>query len=129
VTAGRRGPAVEPPAPTGVAEVTWLQPYPDALAAHLADAEPGPEAQYEAREAISLALITALQLLPARQRAVLILRDVPGFRARAVAEMMNTTEESVTSTLKRARAATAGFGGREPSPEQERRPHSLVEST
>lgn len=109
-------PAVEPPEPTRVAEVTWLQPYPDVLLAHLADAEPGPEAQYEAREAISLAFITALQLLPARQRAVLILRDVLGFRAREVAEMMDTTEESVTSALKRARAALRAQVSPAPAP-------------
>ena len=96
--------AVEPPEPTRFAEVTWLEPYPDVLLDNLADAEKGPEAQVETREAISLAFVTALQLLPPRQRAALILRDVLGFRASEVADMVDATQESVTSSLKRARA-------------------------
>jgi DNA-directed RNA polymerase specialized sigma24 family protein len=71
----------------------------------LPDAEPGPEARYETHEAISLAFITAVQLLPPRQRAVLILRDVLGFAAGDAAQVLGSTEESVTSALKRARAA------------------------
>jgi RNA polymerase sigma-70 factor (ECF subfamily) len=93
-----------PPDPTRLGEVTWLEPYPDVLLEGLADRAPGPEARYEATEAISLAFVTALQLLPPRQRAVLILRDVLGFRASEVAGMLQTSEESVTSALKRARA-------------------------
>jgi RNA polymerase sigma-70 factor (ECF subfamily) len=85
--------------------VVWLEPYPDIVLDELADAAPGPEARYETREAISLAFITALQLLPPRQRAVLVLRDVLGFHAREVADMLDTTEESVTSALKRARTS------------------------
>jgi RNA polymerase sigma-70 factor, ECF subfamily len=91
--------------PTRLGEVVWLEPYPDILLDELADAAPGPEARYEAREAISLAFITALQLLPPRQRAVLVLRDVLGFHAQEVADILDTTEESVTSALKRARVA------------------------
>jgi RNA polymerase sigma-70 factor (TIGR02960 family) len=86
-------------------ETPWLEPYPDILLEGLADAAPGPEVRYEASEAISLAFITALQMLPPRQRAVLILRDVLDFPAREVAHMVGTTEESVKSALKRARAA------------------------
>src|SRR5262245_42672410 len=94
----------EVPDPTRLGEVPWLEPYPDTLLLELADNVPDPEARYEAREAISLAFITALQLLPPRQRAVLILRDVVGFQAREVAHILGASEESVTSALKRARA-------------------------
>jgi RNA polymerase sigma-70 factor (ECF subfamily) len=96
--------AVEPPEPTRLGEVMWLEPYPDVL---LADPVIGPEAQYESREAISLAFITALQLLTPQQRAVVVLRDVLDFPARDVAGMLDTTEQAVSSTLKRARAALA----------------------
>ena len=98
-------PGVELPEPTRLGEVVWLEPYPDVLLEGLADAAPGPEARYEATEAISVAFVTALQLLPPRQRAVLILRDVLGFRASEAAGILDCTEESVTSALKRARAA------------------------
>ena len=97
-------PGMSPPEPSRLGEVIWLEPYPDVLLDRLADSAPGPEARYEAREAISLAFITALQLLPPRQRAVLILRDVLAFRAREAAGILSTSEESVTSALKRARA-------------------------
>jgi RNA polymerase sigma-70 factor (ECF subfamily) len=97
-------PGVEPLEPTRLGEVVWLEPYPDVLLADAqADNPPGPEARYEATEAISLAFITALQLLPPRQRTVLILRDVLGFHASEVAEMLESSEESVTSALQRAR--------------------------
>jgi RNA polymerase sigma-70 factor (TIGR02960 family) len=97
-------PGVSPPEPTRLGEVTWLEPYPDVLLAELADRRPGPEARYEARESVSLAFIIALQLLPPRQRAVLILRDVLGYPASEVAGILESTQESVTSALKRARA-------------------------
>src|SRR5262250_1006912 len=95
---------IEPPEPTRYGEVLWLQPYPDVLLEGVIDQTPGPEARYQAREAISLAFVTALQLLPPRQRAVLILRDVLGFHAGEVAGILDTSEASVTSALKRARA-------------------------
>jgi RNA polymerase sigma-70 factor, ECF subfamily len=98
-------PGVRLPEPTRLGEVTWLEPYPDVLLEGLADAAPGPEARYEVTEAISVAFVTALQLLPPRQRAALILRDVLGFRASEAAGILDSTEESVTSALKRARAA------------------------
>ena len=94
-----------PPEPTRLGELLWLEPYPDAMLEGLADTAPGPEARYEAMESISLAFVTALQLLPPRQRAVVILRDVLGFHAREAAAILDTSEESVTSALKRARAA------------------------
>jgi RNA polymerase sigma-70 factor (TIGR02960 family) len=99
-------PDVELPTATGSNEIVWLQPYPDQLLEQLPETthEAIPEARYEAREAISLAFITALQVLPAQQRAVLVLRDVLGFSARESAEMLDTSEQSVTSALKRARA-------------------------
>jgi RNA polymerase sigma-70 factor (ECF subfamily) len=97
-------PDVDLPEPTRLGEVLWLEPCPDRLLEGLADGAPGPDARYEAKEAVSLAFVIALQLLPARQRAVLILRDVIGFRASEVAQILESTEESVTSALKRARA-------------------------
>jgi RNA polymerase sigma-70 factor (TIGR02960 family) len=97
-------PKVEPPEPTRLGEVVWLQPYPDVLLEDAAGAPPGPEARYEQTEAVSLAFVTALQVLPPRQVAVLILRDVLGFHASEVAGMLEVSVESVTSALKRARA-------------------------
>ena len=86
-------------------ELVWLEPCPDVLLEGLADRAPGPGARFAAAEAISLAFITALQFLPPRQRAVLILHDVLGFRAREVAGILDTSVGSVTSALNRARAA------------------------
>src|SRR5438132_6951193 len=106
-------PGVEPPEPTRLGEVVWLQPYPDALLEGVIDVPLGPEARYEQTEAISLAFVTALQVLPARQRAVLILRDVLGYHANEVADMLDSTVESVNSALKRARA---GIHDRPPPP-------------
>ena len=97
-------PAIEPPEPTRLGEVVWLEPYPDALLEGALGGPLGPEARYEQTEAISLAFVTALQVLPPRQRAVLILRDVLGYHADEVAALLDTTVESVTSALKRARA-------------------------
>jgi RNA polymerase sigma-70 factor (ECF subfamily) len=111
-------PKVEPPEPTRLGEVVWLEPYPDALLEGALGGPPGPEARYEQTEAISLAFVTALQALPPRQLAVLILRDVLGFHASEVAGMLDTTVESVTSALKRARATLQ----RQPSPAAGREP-------
>ena len=82
----------------------WLEPYPDALLEGIADIAPGPEARYEARETIELAFIAALQHLPPRQRAALVLRDVLGFHTAEVAAVLDRTEDSVKGALKRARA-------------------------
>ena len=92
------------PEPNATSEVMWLEPYPDLLLEGIADTAPGPEARIQAREAISLAFVAALQLLPPRQRAVLVLRDVLGFRARQAAAMLGTSEESISSALRHARA-------------------------
>ncbi|HEY2697888.1 MAG TPA: RNA polymerase subunit sigma-70, partial [Pseudonocardiaceae bacterium] len=110
--ANSRRPRVAPPVteaalpePTGAGDAPpWLEPYPDILLDHLVDQRPGPEARYETTEAISLAFIIALQLLPPRQRAALVLRDVLGYHAAEVAQMLDSTQESVQSALKRARA-------------------------
>ena len=105
---GRRPPPPEPPValpePTRLGEPTWLEPYPDALLEGMIDTSPGPDARYETRETIELAFIAALQQLPPRQRSVLVLRDVLGFRAAEVADMLGNSEDSVKSALKRARA-------------------------
>jgi RNA polymerase sigma-70 factor (TIGR02960 family) len=93
---------VDPPEPTRLGEVVWLEPYPDALLTELPN---NPETRYELIESVSLAFVTALQLLPPRQVAVLILRDVLGFRAGEVADMLDSTLDSVNSALKRARAS------------------------
>ena len=98
-------PGVEPPEPTRLGEIVWLEPYPDALFEDAIDVTPGPEARYEQTESISLAFVTALQVLPPRQLAVLILRDVLGFHANEVADMLDSTVESANSALKRARAS------------------------
>lgn len=98
-------PNVTLPEPTSVSDVPpWLEPYPDVLLDNLVDQAPGPETRYETTEAISLAFITALQLLPPRQRAALVLRDVLGYPAGEVARMLDATQQSVQSALKRARA-------------------------
>jgi len=115
------------PEPTRIGEAIWLQPYPDVLLEGLPDESPGPEARYEMRESVSLAFVAAIQLLPPRQRVVLVLRDVLGFRAHEAAEMLDSTESSVTNALKRARAAVQARIGdsrdREPTPD----PNSAVE--
>jgi RNA polymerase sigma-70 factor (TIGR02960 family) len=91
----------ELPEPTHRVEPVWVEPYPDALI----DGSAAPDARYETREAVGLAFVTALQHLPARQRAALVLRDVMGFRSGEVAAMLATSEAAVTSALQRARAA------------------------
>ncbi|GAA0588716.1 sigma-70 family RNA polymerase sigma factor [Paractinoplanes ferrugineus] len=112
-------PNIAPPEPTRLGDVVWLQPYPDDLLEGVVDAPPGPESRYEQTEAISLAFVTALQALPPRQLAVLILRDVLGFHADEVAAMLDTSVDSVKSALKRARAGLRHrrpTGDREPAP-------------
>ena len=94
----------QPPEPTRLGEIVWLEPFPDALLEGVTDVPLGPEARYEQTESISLAFVTALQVLPPRQLAVLVLRDVLGFHANEVADMLDATIDSVNSLLKRARA-------------------------
>jgi RNA polymerase sigma-70 factor (TIGR02960 family) len=118
-------PGVEPPEPTRLGELVWLEPYPDALLEGATGVPLDPEARYEQTEAISLAFVTALQVLPPRQLAVLLLRDVLGFHANEVADMLEATVESVTSALKRARASLQ----RRLPPAAEREPAPAPDST
>ena len=97
------GPATGGPA----AEVTWLEPYPDAELAGLVDGEPGPEARYETRQAVQLAFVAAIQLLPPRQRAALLLSDVLGWSAVETARLLGASTASINSALQRARATLA----------------------
>jgi len=112
----------EPPwasVPTRRGEPLWLSPYPDVLLDDVPDLGAGPEARYEAKEAIALAFVAAVQRLPPRQRAVLVLRDVLGFRSAEVAEMLSVSEASVNSALQRARGTMAHSL---PGPDRERAP-------
>jgi RNA polymerase sigma-70 factor (ECF subfamily) len=105
------------PNPTGWTERVWLEPYPDALLEGIEDSSPGPEARYETKEAIALAFVVGLQHLPPQQRAVFVLRDVLGYRAAEAAAILDSSEASVNSLLRRARAA---FESRLPAAPRER---------
>jgi RNA polymerase sigma-70 factor (ECF subfamily) len=96
-------PGFEPPEPTQLGEVAWLEPFPDTLMDSLY-VPPGPEARYELSESISLAFITAVQTLPPLQVAAVMLRDVLGFSAKETAVMLEVTVDSANSALKRARS-------------------------
>src|SRR5215471_11479187 len=85
-------------------ELAWLEPYPDHLLDDLADTAPGPEAVFEQREATELAFVAALQHLPPRQRAVLLLRDVVGLPLPEVAHHLHVSREAISSAHQRARA-------------------------
>jgi RNA polymerase sigma-70 factor (TIGR02960 family) len=109
----------EPPESTRTVESIWLEPYPDVLLEGLAETAPGPEARYETHEAVGLAFVAALQHLPPRQRAALVLRDVLGFRTAEVSEMLDSSDASVKAALQRARATLdqrTSSAGREQAP-------------
>jgi RNA polymerase sigma-70 factor (TIGR02960 family) len=92
------------PSPGSAAELTWLQPYPDRLLNEIAPSDVEPEAVIVARETIELAFLAAIQLLPPRQRAVVILRDVLGWSASESAQALDLTVPATNSALQRARA-------------------------
>jgi RNA polymerase sigma-70 factor (ECF subfamily) len=99
--------------PVPAEDPSWLEPYPDRW---VDDVTSGPEARYEARESIALSFVSALQRLPAQQRAVLVLRDVLGFPASEAAKVLGTTPASVNSALLRARGSFRPLGGRDLAP-------------
>lgn len=101
-------PLTDPPTPSRLTEPIWLEPYPDALIEGIADEAPGPEARYDQREALALAFVTGLQHLQPQQRAVLVLRDVLGFRAAEAAAILETSQAGVNSLLQRARLTLEG---------------------
>lgn len=95
-----------PPGPP--VDLPWLEPYPDSALEGVADRSPGPDARYELRAAVRLAFVAAIQLLPPRQRAALLLHDVLGWSAVDCAELLETSAASVNSALQRARATLRG---------------------
>jgi RNA polymerase sigma-70 factor, ECF subfamily len=111
----------EGPAPS---EVVWLEPCPDSYLEGIADDTPNPEARYAAREAVQLAFVAAIQELPPRQRAVLLLCDVLGLAAAEAARLLDSTTASINSALQRARETLTkrypdGRPGTMPQPDSE----------
>ncbi len=98
-------PPFQPPQPSRHGDLPWLQPYPDTLLEHVPDVALGPEARYTRREAVELAFVAALQRLPPRQTAVLVLCDVLGYPLGEVAPMLGTTPTAVKGLLQRARTS------------------------
>jgi RNA polymerase sigma-70 factor (ECF subfamily) len=109
-------PPFRPPEPSRHGDVPWLQPYPDALLEYVPDAQPGPEARYTAREAVELAFVAAVQRLPPRQAAAVVLCDVLGYPLGEVAPMLDTTPTAVKGLLQRARTSLGQHRGDAHSP-------------
>jgi RNA polymerase sigma-70 factor (ECF subfamily) len=100
-------PPFSPPEPSRQGEPVWLEPVPDDLLDEIADRAQGPGARYEAKESFALAFVAALQHLPPRQRAALLLRDALGFSSAEAADVLEASEASVNSALQRARSTMA----------------------
>ena len=107
-------------------EILWLEPYPDAALDKIVDAKPDPGARYEMRETVRLAFMAAIQYLPPKQRAVLLLRDAMGWSAEETARAMGLSVASANSALQRARTTLAkefpnGLPNKRPEPTQSHR--------
>src|SRR5262249_35138914 len=107
-------------------EIAWLEPYPDAALEGIVDVAPGPDARYEMHEALQFAFVAAIQALPPRQRAVLLLRDVLGWSAGETAVLLDASVASINSALQRARATLkrrfpSGRPGAQPVPDDQQR--------
>jgi len=119
-------PFVQMPEGGPATEIAWLEPYPDAALEGIADTAPGPDARYEMREAVQLAFVAAIQHLPPRQRAVLLLHDVLGWSATETGRLLDASVASVNSALQRARATLekrlpAGRQSNQPVPDDRQR--------
>ena len=120
-SAGRVLPETESPATEQMpdrepaTDIAWLEPYPDSALEQIADDAPGPDARYEMREAVQLAFIAAIQLLPPRQRATLLLTDVLGWSAAESARLLDSSVAAVNSALQRARTTLEERSGRTPA--------------
>ena len=116
---GQLGPASAPILEGGPAtDIPWLEPYPDSNLDEIADDAPNPEARYTSRESVQLAFVAAIQQLPPRQRAVLVLCDVLGWAATEAATLLGGSTASINSALQRARETLAKRypEGRPPAP-------------
>ena len=109
--------------------IPWLEPYPDSALEGIADAAPGPDARYEMSEAVQLAFVAAIQHLPPRQRAALLLRDVLGWSASESAQLLGVSAASLNSALQRARATLEKRlpGGRPSVPRPSARQRALLD--
>jgi RNA polymerase sigma-70 factor, ECF subfamily len=119
-------PSDEHPSGGPATEIAWLEPYPDAALEGIADTAPGPDARYELRESVQLAFVAAIQHLPPRQRAVLLLRDVLGWSAADAARLLDVSVAAANSALQRARATLAkqfptGQPTSQPAPDEAQR--------
>ena len=120
------GPPPEPGRDAPATESSWLDPYPDSALEGVADAAPGPAARYEMHESVQLAFVAAIQQLPPRQRAVLLLHDVLRWSAAETAALLESSPASVNSALQRARATLArqfpeGRPASTPAPDERQR--------